>query len=440
MSSSLPGYPQAAATVAAHAARLARLRAPIPVERVALTAAAGRVLAEAIHADRDQPPFARSTRDGFACRAAEASRHAFLSVAGASRAGDAPAGPLPPSAVWEIMTGAPVPAGADAVVMIEHVEALNGKVRLLPPRTVAQGENIVAQGAQARAGDELLPVGTAVTFAQVALAAACGCGTLNVFRLPRVAILATGDELVAVEAEPAPGQIRNSNAPMLAAMVTAAGGEPWVLPTAADNAAALDAALQQAGKEAAKADLLLISGGVSAGKFDLVEPALARAGAQFHFTGVRMQPGKPLVFGELPGSNAGARPRGSGTEQAGREENSAMFFFGLPGNPVSSAVTFLLFAAPLLAALGGRLESGPQFALARLAATTDRRAKPGLTRFLPAWCSFGGAEGQLPEVALVPWQGSGDLAALAHSNCFLVIPEETASLPAGEIVHILLPP
>jgi len=147
------------------------------------------------------------------------------------------------------------------------------------------GENIVAQGAQARKGDELLATGTAITAAQVALAAACGHAALEVFTRPRVAILTTGDEIVPVKSVPAPGQIRNSNGPMLAAMVVAAGGEPWILPTASDNARALDTALAQA----AEADLLLITGGVSAGKFDLVEPALVRAGARFQFTGVRIQ-------------------------------------------------------------------------------------------------------------------------------------------------------
>jgi molybdopterin molybdotransferase len=316
------------------------------------------------------------------------------------------------------MTGATVPAGADAVVMIEHVEVAGERVRLLPPRRVDAGENIVAQGAQARAGDGLLPVGTAIGFAQIALAAACGYSTVDVFVRPRVAILTTGDELVAVESSPGAGQIRNSNAPMLASMVAAAGGDPWVLPTAADNASALDKSLAKA----ARADMLLISGGVSAGKFDLVEPALARAGAKFHFTGVRIQPGKPLVFGELPGGNAGVLP-----------------LFGLPGNPVSSAVTFLLFAAPVLAVLAGRRELGPRFALARLTKESDKHGKPGLTRFLPAACNFNPPAGHLPEVALVSWQGSGDLAALARSNCFLVIPEEAHRLEAGAIVRILLP-
>ena len=422
MISALPSYDQAAAQVAAYAAALGRRPVQFPNrERVELAQAPGRVLAQPLSADRDQPPFARSTRDGYACRAAEASIHKPLAVAGATRAGQTPSGPLPPRSVWEIMTGAPVPAGADAVIMLEHVEASGAaeanKIRLLPPRTIKPGENIVAQGAQARAGNELLSAGTALHSGQIALAAACGYASLEVFPRPRVAILATGDELVPVASSPAPGQIRNSNAPMLAALVAAAGGDPWVLPTAADNAQALDAALAQA----VTADLLLISGGVSAGKFDLVEPALARIGARFHFTGVRIQPGKPTVFGDLPSPASSPLP-----------------FFGLPGNPVSTAVTFLLFAAPVLAALAGNAESHPRFALARLAPSAARHAKAGLTRFLPAFCNFSVAPDQQPQVSFVPWHGSGDLVALARSNCFLVVPEEAHGLEPGSLVRILL--
>jgi molybdopterin molybdotransferase len=395
---------------------------------VELTQAQGRVLARALKADQDQPPFARSTRDGFACRAKQASAHEFLRVAGATHAGEAPTGPLPLNSAWEIMTGAPVPSGADAVVMLEHVEKVSGKtdeqVRLLPPRKIGAGENIVARGAQARKGDVLLPAGSVIGPAQIALAATCGFAALEVHMRPRVAILTTGDELVPVNAKPGAGQIRNSNAPMLAALVAAAGGEPWVLPTAADRDDALDAALSQA----VEADFLLISGGVSAGKFDLVEPALARIGARFLFTGVRMQPGKPLVFGEVP--------RGGGSRGSGKVKS--LPFFGLPGNPVSSAVTFLLFGAPVLAALGGTTEAGSRFALAELAADTDRRTKPGLTRFLPAHCDFNPRAGKLPQVETVPWQGSGDLAAFARSNCFLVVPEEVGSLKSGATVTILL--
>ncbi|MGB8258745.1 MAG: molybdopterin molybdotransferase MoeA, partial [Terracidiphilus sp.] len=244
MSAPLLSYEEAAAVVAARAAELA-LAAPA-TEQVELGRAAGRVLARPIVADLDQPPFARSTRDGFACRAAEANAHKPLRLAGAARAGDSPSGPLAVGAAWEIMTGAPVPEGADAVFMLEHAETAGGRVRLLAPRTVKPGENIVARGAQGRAGDELLAAGSLLEAGQIALAAACGCATVEVFARPRVAILTTGDELVPVASTPAPGQIRNSNAPMLAALVASAGGEAWVLPTAADNAAALDAALTQA--------------------------------------------------------------------------------------------------------------------------------------------------------------------------------------------------
>ncbi len=423
MSSALLSYEDAVSMVAQHATGLSTVQPAI--HHVDLAHAAGRVLAQPLEADEDQPAFPRSTRDGFACRAAEAASHELLAIAGSTHAGQSPAGPLPLGAAWEIMTGAPVPAGADAVAMIEHVEHAGNHVRLLPPRTIAAGDNIVPRGAQAHKGEVLLQPGCVLGPAQIALAAACGYSVLEVFARLAVAILTTGDELVPVDAAPGPGQIRNSNAPMLAALVTAAGGEARVLPAAADRTEALDAALA----EAADADLLLISGGVSAGKFDLVEPALARFGARFHFTGVRIQPGKPLVFGELPRSAAE-------TMRHGRE---TLPFFGLPGNPISSAVTFQLFAAPVLAALGGKRELGPRFALATLAQATDRHAKPGLTRFLPARCNFNPPPNKLPQVETVPWHGSGDLAAFARSNCFVVVPESSGSLEAGTVVRILIP-
>lgn len=390
-------------------------RALPKIERVPLAEASARVLAAPICADQDQPPFARSTRDGFAGRASEANGHDWLPIAGATHAGQHPGGPLPVGAAWEIMTGAPVPAEADAVAMVEHVERTGDAVRLLQGRRLETGENIVPQGAQARAGDVLLKPGVRLGPAQLALAATCGCIEMEVFARPRVAILTTGDELVPIDATPGPGQIRNSNAPMLAALVAQAGGAPWLLPAAADTPEALDAALEQA----FSADLLLISGGVSAGKFDLVEPALARRGAQFHFTGVQMQPGKPLVFGELPCGGPASLP-----------------FFGLPGNPVSSAVTFLLFGASMLAAIAGAPSAEPRFALAHLEG--DVKGKPGLTRFLPALWRPNAAGAATPSVAQVPWQGSGDQAAFARSNCLLVVPEEAAGLQSGALVRILM--
>ena len=423
MSDQLLSYEEAAAMVVGYAEALDRL--PV-IERVALARAPGRVLAQSLDADVDQPPFARSTRDGFACRAAEASTHARLRVAGATHAGEAPGGPLPLDAAWEIMTGAPVPTDADAVIMVEHVERNRDRVRLLQARTVSAGDNIVGQGVQAHRGDTLLPSGTRMGPAQVALAASLGYAELDVFARPRIAILTTGDELVPVESKPGLGQIRNSNAPMLAALVSAAGGEPWVLPAAADTAESLDDALSQA----VEADLLLISGGVSAGKFDLVEPALERRGARFHFTGVRIQPGKPTVFGDVT--------RWGGGSSAAPLKPSVLPFFGLPGNPISSAATFLLFAAPVLRALASDRELDPRFVLAELTKDTDRHAKPGLTRFLPARYESYPPGARLPQVATVPWHGSGDLPAFARSNCFVVVPEGASRLEAGAIVRILL--
>ena len=423
MSADLLSFDEAATLVARYARELSQRQAA--TERVDLADAHGRVLARALKADADQPPFGRSTRDGFACRAAEISAYEDLPIAGTTHAGEAPGGPLPGASAWEIMTGAPVPAGADAVVMVEHVERNGAQVRMLGSRTIKAGGNIVAQGAQARLGDLIVARGAVMGAAQIAVAATCGYSTVEVYVRPRVAILTTGDELVAVDADPGPGKIRNSNAPMLAALVDAAGGVPWVQPTAADTAEALDTRL----KQAMNADLLLISGGVSAGKFDLVEPALARLGATFHFTGVRMQPGKPLVFGAVL--------RAPAFEQ-GAEREHELPFFGLPGNPISSAATFLLFAAPVLAALAGRREFGPRFHSARLTQATDRNARTGLTRFLPAVGEFDPTVSDLPQVKAVDWHGSGDLPAFARSNCFLVVPDDVSSLDAGAEVRILM--
>jgi molybdopterin molybdotransferase len=419
MSSGLPSYDEAAAIVAKRAAELAR---PPTTEHVELEHAAGRVLVRSLHADRDQPPFPRSTRDGFACRAAEASSHKPLTVAGSIHAGQPPAGPIPQVAAWEIMTGAAVPSGADAVAMLEHVEREGNTIRLSAHRTLESGENIVPQGSEAEAGDEILPAGTPLGPQQIALAAACGHPAVEVFRRPRVAILTTGDELVPINTVPGPGQIRNSNGVMLAALVVRSGGEPWILPTARDNDRALDEALHQV----KTADMLLISGGVSAGKFDLVEPALARLRAHFHFTGVRIQPGKPLVFGEMP-----ATVRSKSSSSAGH-----LPFFGMPGNPISTAATFLLFGSRILAALSGNQLSGPRFALARLA--RDIKGRPDLTRFVPSFCDFNPAADDEPVVNTVPSQGSGDLMSFSRSNCFLVVPEGTERLRKGKVVRILL--
>jgi molybdopterin molybdotransferase len=399
--SQVVSYAEASQIVREHADRLAPSRPPRLVD---LLSSLGMVLAEPVYADRDQPPFARSTRDGFACRAAGLEGGGSVEIIGSIRAGDAATIELAAGQAVEIMTGAPVPAGADCVVMVEHVVLEAGRVRLTAGRSIARGENIVPMGAEARSGAVILPAGTRLFPAQIGAAAACGAGHLSVFAPPRVAIVATGDELVEVAQQPLAQQIRNSNSYSLAAQVLAAGAEPVRLPIARDERGHLEAILHTA----LECDLLLLSGGVSMGKYDLVEEVLLSLGAEFFFTGALIQPGKPIVFGKL-----GER-----------------YFFGLPGNPVSTMVTFLLFVEPLLGALCGDVGRKPRFARGTLA--SDVHAKTGLTRFLPSQLRFDST------VEPVLWKGSGDLASTSRSNCFLMVPADRPLLTAGETVTILL--
>lgn len=406
-------FPAALELVLRHAAKVC---IPGP-EKVALLDSTGRVLAEEVKADRDQPPFDRSTRDGFAVHAAEWSAGRQLEVAGQVRAGDVWAGkPLSSGEAIEIMTGAPVPSGADVVAMVEHAEQLDGKVSAAAGRQLRTGENIVPRGAEARQGDVLLAPGTAIGAAEIALAAACGRNELQVRKRPRVAIVATGDELVELDETPAAHRIRNSNSYGLAAMVWAAGGFAGRLPIARDTRDDVWLGIAQGRMW----DLMLLSGGVSAGKHDLVEQVLAEFGAEFFFTGVKMQPGKPVVFGRLPKlENA----EGEGPE---------CYFFGLPGNPVSTQVTFHCFVEPLLRAMCGAGVGGPKFVQATVA--EDVGGKSGLTRILPAFLRH---EFACPEVRLVGWHGSGDLAANARANCYAVLPDGR-DLIAGDVITVLL--
>jgi molybdopterin molybdotransferase len=390
----------------------------LETEAAPLLACLNRVLAEPVIAERDQPPFERSTRDGFAVRASDAT--ATLRLVGQIRAGEQWSGaPLERGDAIEIMTGAPVPEGADAVVMVEHVESQGESVRLSEGRSVRTGENIVPRGSEARAGDVVLAEGAVIEGAEIALAAACGRSELFVFRRPRVAIVATGDELVELDETPDEQQIRNSNSYGLAALVAKAGGDAVRLPIARDRRGDLEKLIL----EARSCDLLLLSGGVSMGKYDLVEEVLQAMGAEFFFTGVKMQPGKPVVFGRLP---AGGRlPEGGGFPP--------QFFFGLPGNPVSTQVTFHCFVEPLLRAMAGAGISLPRFAQATLA--DDVAGKPGLTRVLPSRLTYDRAR---PEVRIVVWQGSGDLAANARANCYAVLPADIERFRAGDVITILL--
>jgi len=382
-------YEDAARTVREQAATLRSRR----TETLNLLDGLDRTLAQPIVADRDQPPFARCTRDGFACRAADLATSHPLRITGRLRAGELWTGsPLQPGQVIEIMTGAPVPEGADCVLMVE--DAAVKAEHVAPTRTLRPGENIVPTGAEARAGATLIEPGTRIGPQHIAMAAACGYETVSVYARPRVAILATGDELVPLHQHPLPYQIRNSNSYSLAAQVTRYGGQPILHSAVGDSLEASEAAI----RAALDCDLLILSGGVSMGKYDFVEQALANLGAEFFFTGARIQPGRPIVFGRLTAESR--------------------YFFGLPGNPVSTLVTFTLFAAPLLAALSGQNHLGPHFAQAQLTQTIE--AKPNLTRFLPAYLESN-AKGAT--IRPIPWQGSGDQSAAARTNCFLIVPE-----------------
>lgn len=383
---------------------LERVRAAGPrcsVEQVDLLAAGGRVLAEDVVADRDQPSVNRSARDGFAIRAADVPGR--LKVVGESRAGAPPPAPLRPGEAVEIMTGAALPEGADAVIMVEHVRREGGDI--VYERAAAPGENYNPRGCEVRAGQVVLRRGQRIGYRQMGMLAATGSVQPRVFRRPRAAILPTGDEIIAPDQTPLPHQIRNSNSYSLWQQVTRSGGDPVLLDPVPDDYEATRRAIEQA----LETELVLLSGGVSAGKYDVVEQVLGDLGAEFYFDRVLIQPGQPLVFGRL----------------------KDRFFFGLPGNPASTMVTFELFARAALELLGGCEQ--PQLPLAQAILTQDFRQRPGLRRFLPAWL-----DGEGGRVTPVPWHGSGDLAALVHSNCFLVTEPERECWRAGELIGVLL--
>jgi molybdopterin molybdotransferase len=371
------------------------------VEEVALDAAAGRVLAVDVAADRDSPALDRSARDGYAVRAADLPGE--LEVIGEVRAGERFAGAVGPGQAVEIMTGAPVPAGADAVIMVEDTHSGNGRVRI--DRAAQPAQAINPRGSEAAAGEMVLRAGTRLDYTGIAALAAFGHSRVAVYRRPTVAIVATGDEIVEVDATPAGFQVRNSTAHSLAAQLARAGGTPVILPLARDTVEHT----RQMVSRGFEADLLLLSGGVSAGKYDVVEEVLAGFGAEFYFDRVLIQPGQPLVFGRASGK----------------------FFFGLPGNPSSTMVTFEVFARAALELLGGQTETLLAMPWARL--TREFRHRPGLTRFLPAWLTADGAE-----VTPVAWHGSGDVPALTRANAFLVADPAKEVYAAGDWIRVLL--
>jgi molybdopterin molybdotransferase len=393
-------YKQARELVISHLS--AHHREP-QTEAILLGNALARVLAQDIPADRDYPPFDRSIRDGYAVRSADTWPGATLGCIGELKAGDTPSGSVQSGTCIQIMTGAALPPGADAVIMIEHTQCSADTVTL--DRAVSPGQHVVARGSEQSAGILLLSKGTRLGFAQIGVAAQVGAAQVTVYRKPCIAILSTGDEVVDLTSAPGPFQIRNSNSVSLAAQVATLQAEPVLLGNAKDTLADLHAKISTG----LEFDALILSGGVSAGKYDLVEPVLKEFGAEFIFDGVAIRPGKPVVFGLCQGKPV----------------------FGLPGNPVSTMVTFDLFVRPAIDILSGAPPTG--LPLVEAVITQRLSEKPGLTHFLPAITEYG----QPPRVTPLVWQGSGDVVAMSRANCLLVVPPDRENIELGERVQVL---
>jgi molybdopterin molybdotransferase len=375
--------------------------------------ALGRILMQDIVADRNYPPFNRSIRDGFAVSASDAAGPgARLRLIGESRAGVAFEGTVGSGECVHIFTGAPLPRGANAVVMQEYTRA-DGDF-IVVENAVRPGQHYVLAGAEARVGEVMVTRGTRLSYAELAMAAEVGQAKLEVTRKPRVAIISTGDELVALGEPVGPFQIRNSNSISLAAQVTLALGEPIILGKAPDDAKQLRIQIEKA---LDSSDILLLSGGVSVGKYDLVEQVLREIGTEVLFDAVAIRPGKPAVFGMCR-----AKP-----------------VFGLPGNPVSTMVTFELFVVPAIEILSGsRQPRSLPFFRARLKHPVNEKGI--VAHFLPARVSLLDEkpdEPALPVVETLLWEGSGDIGAVVRGNCFLVVRETRLTLEAGEWVNVM---
>jgi molybdopterin molybdotransferase len=365
----------------------------------------GRIMAENIPADRNYPPFDRATRDGFALRAADAAQPgAKLRLIGESRAGLPFDGIVEPGTCVHIMTGAAMPRGANTIVMVEHARIEGDHV--VSEKVPHASAHFVLEGQETRVGESVIQRGKRLGYAELAMAAQVGRSRVLVAQKPRVAILSTGDEVIAVDRPPKKFQIRNSNSISLAAQVSLAGGEPLILGNVPDDLGQLKARIE----EALGADIVILTGGVSVGKYDHVEAVLRELGAEFYFDAVAIRPGKPAVFGFC--------------------KNTPVF--ALPGNPVSTMVTFELFVVPAIELLSGFSPQPLTVLKAKLAHLLEE--KPHLAHFLPARLSWPGGE---PTVEAIHWEGSGDIGSVVRGNCFLVVSQSKLKYAAGEWISVL---
>lgn len=367
----------------------------------------GSFLAESIIAEHDSPPFDKSLMDGYAVRSADCQVAGVqLQLVNEIAAGDGQAFSLATGQAARIFTGAPIPDGADAVVMQERATAVSDNEVLINIGSISRGTFILRRGTELRADESIFEPGQPLTSAAVGLLATLGKATVQRYRHPRVSILPTGSELLEPGQPMRPGAIYNSNGPMLAAMAAKTKAIPKLWPVAGDDAGLLQTAIQTALEEA---DILVLSGGVSVGKHDLVAPTLARLGVEIHFHKLRMKPGKPLLFGTL----------------------QEKLIFGLPGNPVSSLVGFELFVIPAIRKLMGWAD--PNLELSRLPLKTSLETENDRPTYHPAVICHGD---QGPRVAGLDWFGSGDLRTLTKANCLIVLPEGRVRFKAGDIVPV----
>lgn len=386
---------------------------PLETEEVAILSAPGRVLATDIHADRPNPPWDNSAMDGYALRAVDAAGASdkspvTLRVIYDLPAGNVPEGPVTEGTAVRIMTGAPVPDGADAVIMVEKTErgshgeeAVEVKI-LSEPRP---GENIRKRGEDFKEGELVIRSGSVIRPAEVLMLATIGRPTVKVRKRPVVAVVSTGDELVDLDEVPSKGKITNSNGYALASLVADAGGEPIQLGIARDTRESL---LEKLGK-AVEADCIVTSGGVSVGDYDLVKDVLKGMGSTMRFWKVALKPGKPLAFGIIQNKPA----------------------FGLPGNPVSSMVAFEQFVRPALLKMSGRTDIFKKSINARLSG--DVRIKPGRMNFLRGVLR---AEGDEYIVTPLEGQGSGVVSTMVRANSFIVVPPDSDGFKTGETVSV----
>lgn len=380
------------------------------VEQIAFESALGRILAEDLAATGNIPPFHRAAVDGYALLSSDAvNAPVELAVVGESRAGGGMPGQLRSGEALSIMTGAPVPEGADCVQMVEHSKlSSDGRtVTILNPMKIR--ENIAVKGSEARSGEVVLPMGQRLGPAEIAVMATFGYREAKVYRKPRVAIVATGDELVEIDQTPRPDQIRNSNAHCLASQLRYLDIEAEYLGIARDDKEELRKRLL----EGLERDVLIITGGVSMGEYDFVKDVFDDLGLEILFSKVAIKPGKPTVFAR----------RGD------------KLVFGLPGNPISALVTFECFVRPVVGRLCGM--KAPELPRMMGELLADMQQVPGRTAFLPGWASW--ADGGW-KVEPLRWKSSADIIGFTRANVTYIFPKNRNFLKRGELVELMLLP